>query len=392
MAAGLASPLPDRPDAEDPAVAETTAADVAERPLGAAPPRDAEAVAALVADPARLLAEVEQRLLAERTEVLPEHAYAIAEVDVDAVVAGPDGDRTVLDALLELAHRVRLAWTSEEVALESIVSGKTGGCPEDCAFCSQSSVFETGVRPQPLLTPAEVLQAAQEAQDVGASEFCIVYAVRGPDERLMRNIVDLTAIVRERTQMSVAVSAGILDAEQAQRLRDAGVVKYNHNLEAARSFFPNIVETHSWEERWETLDLVRTHDMEVCSGGIVGMGETPAQRAELALELAAFRPTETPLNFLNPRPGTPLADVEVLAPREALRAVALFRLVLPWTLLRLAGGREVALKDVQSAGILGGVNGLIVGNYLTTLGQTPQDDLKMLKDLDVPVRALQDVL
>lgn len=358
-------------------------------PRRGAPDRDAEAVQRLLDDPARLLAEAEARLLGEpRQELDPAHAYAIAEADLDAEVDGG----TFLDRLLDLAHRVRVAWTSDEVALESIVSGKTGGCPEDCSFCSQSSAFDTGVLAQPLLTPAEVLLAAQEAQDSGATEFCIVYAVRGPDERLMRNILDLTGIVRSRTSMSVAVSAGILDDAQATRLAEAGVVKYNHNLEAARSFFPSIVQTHSWDERWDTLDLVREHDMEVCSGGIVGMGETAVQRAELALELAAFRPTETPLNFLNPRPGTPLEDAEVLPPREALRAIALFRLVLPWTLLRLAGGREVALKDVQSAGILGGVNGLIVGNYLTTLGQTPQDDLKMLRDLDVPVRALQDVL
>ena len=357
------------------------------------PSRDDAAVAAWVADPVALLAAAEGRLLHERTEIDAAMAYALAEVAVDAPLAAegrPDG--TVLDAMLDLAHRVRVAWTSDEVALESIVSGKTGGCPEDCSFCSQSSMFDSPVRPQPLLTPAEVLQAARSAQDEGATEFCIVYAVRGPDERLMRNILDLTATVHANTQMSVAVSAGILDAEQAQRLADAGVVKYNHNLEAARSFFPQIVGTHDYEERWTTLDLVRTHGMEVCSGGIVGMGETPTQRAELALELAAFRPTETPLNFLNPRPGTPMADVEPLGPRDALHAVALFRLVLPWTLLRLAGGREIALQDLQSAGILGGVNGLIIGNYLTTLGRTPQDDVKMLRDLDVPVRALQDVL
>ncbi|MFT5222036.1 MAG: biotin synthase [Glaciecola sp.] len=354
-----------------------------------APAPDEAAVALLVADPGSLLEAVEERLLGEpRRELDPVHAYAIADVDIDA----PMGEGTVLDALLDLAHRVRVAWTSEEVSLESIVSGKTGGCPEDCSFCSQSSVFDTGVLAQPLLTPAEVLLAAQEAQASGASEFCIVYAVRGPDVRLMRNILDLTRIVHQQTDMSVAVSAGILDAAQAQTLADAGVIKYNHNLESSRSFFPQIVQTHDWEERWQTLDLVRAHGMQVCSGGIIGMGESRAQRAELALELAAFRPTEVPLNFLNPRPGTPLQDAETVAPREALRAVALFRLVLPWTLLRLAGGREVALKDVQSAGILGGINGLIVGNYLTTLGQTPQDDLKMLKDLDIPVRALQDVL
>ncbi len=352
------------------------------------PPYDAAAVAALAGDPQALIAACEQRLLDRREELDPTQVYALATVDPDA----PLGDATVLDALLDLAHRVRVAWTSDEVALESIVSGKTGGCPEDCSFCSQSSVFDTLVKPQPLLRVDEVIEAATDAQRAGASEFCIVYAVRGPDERLMTNILELTAAVQANTRMQVAVSAGILDEDQAQRLADAGVVKYNHNLEAARSFFPSIVGTHSWEERHRTLELVADHGMEVCSGGIVGMGETPVQRAELALELAAFRPTETPLNFLNPRPGTPLATRTPLTPREALHAIALFRFALPWTLLRLAGGREVALADLAGAGILGGVNGLIIGNYLTTLGQSPQQDLQMLNDLDVPVRALQDVL
>ncbi len=352
------------------------------------PTRDADDVAALAADPARLLADAEAVLLGRREELTPSQAYAIAELDVDA----PFGDGTVLDALLDLAHRVRLAWTGDEVALESIISAKTGGCPEDCNFCSQSNVFPTLVKPQPLLTRDEAVKAAAEAQESGATEFCIVYAIKGPDERVMANILDLVDAVHEHTEIDVAVSAGILDEEQAGRLAEAGVHKYNHNLEAARSFFPRIVSTHSFEDRWQTLELVRENGMEVCSGGIVGMGETPAQRAELALQLARFRPTETPLNFLNPRPGTPLEGEAPITAREALHAIALFRLVLPWTLLRYAGGREIALKDLQAAGILGGVNGMIIGNYLTTLGRTPQDDLKMLAELDVPVRALQGVV
>ncbi len=362
-------------------------------PIATTPSRDDAAVAAYVADPAKLLTLCEESLIDRRETLTADMAYALADLDIDAALPSeerPEG--TVLDAMLDLAHRVRVLWTSEEVALESIVSGKTGGCPEDCTFCSQSSAFETLVKPQPLLTEAEVLQAAASAEAQGATEFCIVYAVRGPDERLMENILALTAIVHEKTEMHVAVSAGILTADQAKRLKAAGVIKYNHNLEASRSFFPNVASTHTWEERWETLNLIRDHGMEVCTGGIVGMGETPAQRAELALELAEFRPTETPLNFLNPRPGTPMADREPMQPREALHAIALFRLVLPWTLLRLAGGREIALKDLQSAGLLGGVNGLIIGNYLTTLGRTPQQDVQMLKDLDIPVRGVQDLL
>ncbi|MBW3662381.1 MAG: biotin synthase BioB [Actinobacteria bacterium] len=332
-----------------------------------------------------MLNELERRLLTQRDTIGEDLAHAVAALDIDA----PYGAGTTLDALLELAHRVRVAWTGDQVSLESIVSGKTGGCPEDCAFCSQSSVFPTLVKPQPLLRVDEIIPAAREAQASGATEFCIVYAVRGPDERLMANICQLVAAVHEQTSMDVAVSAGILTDTQAATLASAGVHKYNHNLEAARSFYPNVVTSHPWEERWATLQRVRANGMEVCSGGIVGMGETAAQRAELALELAEFRPTETPLNFLNPRPGTPLADRTPLSARAALHTIALFRLVLPWTLLRYAGGREITLRELQGAGILGGVNGMIIGNYLTTLGRTPQQDVQMLADLDVPVRALQ---
>ncbi|MDP8960160.1 MAG: biotin synthase BioB, partial [Actinomycetota bacterium] len=338
---------------------------------------DRNRVAMLAGDPEALLADVETNLLDRRTAIGVEEAFALAEL----------GDHH-LEALLALAHRVRVSWRGEEVSLESIVSAKTGGCPEDCAFCSQSATFPRSVQPQPPLSSQEVVAAALEARALGATEFCLVYAVRGPDDRLFNHILELVATLRAQAEMDVAVSAGILDRDQARRLAEAGVVKYNHNLEAARSFFPRIVSSHTWEERAETLGLVREHGMQVCTGGLVGVGETRAQRAELALQLAAFQPTETPLNFLNPRPGTPLGQRSPMEPREALHAVALFRLVLPWTLLRYAGGREVALRDLQAAGILGGADGLIIGNYLTTLGRPPSDDLDMLRELGVPLRAL----
>lgn len=347
--------------------------------LAAAP--DHERVTTLVADPEGLLGHVEASLLDRRTSIGVDEAFALAEL----------GD-VHLEAMLALAHRVRVAWSGEEVSLESIVSAKTGGCSEDCAFCSQSAAFPRSVKPQPPLSAQEVVAAAIEARGLGATEFCLVFAVRGPDERLLTHILELVSALNTSTEMGVAVSAGILNREQARRLAEAGVMKYNHNLEAARSFFPRIVSSHTWEERVGTLALVAEHGLQVCSGGIVGMGETRAQRAELALQLAAFHPTETPLNFLNPRPGTPLERRRPLEPREALHAVALFRLVLPWTLLRYAGGREVALGDLQAAGIFGGANGLIIGNYLTTLGRPPSEDLDMLTGLAVPLRALPRLL
>jgi biotin synthase len=181
----------------------------------------------------------------------------------------------------------------------------------------------------------------------------------------------------------------MLTQAQVDELAEMGVHRYNHNLETARSYFPQVVTTHTWEERWETLRMVGAAGMEVCCGGIVGMGESLEQRAEFAGQLAELEPDEVPLNFLNPRPGTPFGDLEVMAAADALRTVAAFRLALPRTILRFAGGREVTLGDLGTRdGLLGGVNAVIVGNYLTTLGRPAADDLALLDDLDMPVRAL----
>jgi biotin synthase len=337
-----------------------------------------------------LLDEVEDCLLDRRALITPEQAYGLADLADLVAVEGSADDP--LPRMLDLAHRVRLAWCGEEVSLESILSTKTGGCPEDCAFCSQSSAFDTPVKPQPYLTREQVVTAAADAQANGATEFCLVLAIKGPDERAMAHILEAAEAVQTETDLEVAVSAGLLTRAQARTLAEAGVVRYNHNLEAAASFFPSICTTHTWQERWDTCQYVRETGMEVCSGGILGMGETARQRAELALALRDLEPTEVPVNFLNPRPGTPLQRSSILEPRMALHGVALFRLVIPFAMLRYAGGREIVLGDLQAAGILGGANGLIVGNYLTTLGRPTGDDLAMLRDLQVPVKALTGLL
>jgi biotin synthase len=341
--------------------------------------------------PDQLLDDVEAALLQRRELITDEQAYALADL-ADLVTDANGGPADPLPRMLDLAHRVRLAWCGEEVALESILSSKTGGCPEDCAFCSQSSAFDTPVKPQPYLSRDDVVKAARDAQESGATEFCLVLAIKGPDDKAMAHILEAADAVQTETELEVAVSAGLLTREQARTIADAGVVRYNHNLEAAESFFPSICTTHEWKERWDTCQHVRDTGMELCSGGILGMGETARQRAELALSLRALEPTEVPVNFLNPRPGTPLQKASILEPRMALHGVALFRLVIPFAMLRYAGGREVVLGDLQGAGILGGANGLIVGNYLTTLGRPTADDVKMLRDLEVPVKALTGIL
>lgn len=306
-----------------------------------------------------------------------EEVLAVLQLEEDRI---PD--------LLALAHEVRLKWCGEEVEVEGIISLKTGGCPEDCHFCSQSGLFESPVR-SAWLDIAGLVEAAKQTQKSGATEFCIVAAVKGPDERLMSQMEQAVAAIKAEVEIEVAASIGILAQEQVDRLAAAGVHRYNHNLETAKSFFPNVVTTHSWESRRETLRMVAEAGMEVCSGGILGMGETLEQRAEFAMDLAELNPTEVPMNFLDPRPGTPFADREVMETADALRAIGAFRLALPKTILRFAGGRELTLGDLGTEqGLLGGINAVIVGNYLTTLGRPMEEDLDMLGKLRLPIKAL----
>ena len=303
-------------------------------------------------------------LATARSQVL-DGGVGLDEAQVLEVLRLPDTD---LDELLELAHQVRMRWCGPEVEVEGIISLKTGGCPEDCHFCSQSGLFDSPVRSAWLDVPS-LVEAAKQTAKTGATEFCIVAAVRGPNERLMAQVAAGIAAIKDEIDINIACSLGMLTPEQVEQLAAMGVHRYNHNLETARSHFPNVVTTHTWEERWETLRLVREAGMEVCCGGIVGMGESLEQRAEFAAQLAALEPDEVPLNFLNPRPGTPFGDLEPLAGADALRTVAAFRLALPRTVLRFAGGREITLGDLGARkGLLGGVNAVIVGNYLTTLG------------------------
>jgi len=328
-------------------------------------------------------------LIAAAGDALLDERRQLTLDELAALAALPD---SAVPSLAALAHEVRLAWCGPEVEVEGILSAKTGGCPEDCHFCSQSAKFETQVQATPFLDTDEVLAAAAETAKLGASEFCIVLAVRGPDERTMQRILELVPLVKNETGLNVAVSAGILDEDQARRLAEGGVHRYNHNLETSMSYFPRIVTTHTWEERFETCERVRRNGMELCCGVLLGMGESVDQRIELIGQLRDVEPAEVPLNFLNPRPGTPLADKLVVQPLEALRWIALFRLGLPSVILRYAGGREVTLRELQALGLTSGINALIVGNYLTTLGRTPEEDLQMLDDLRMPIGALSKVI
>ena len=304
-------------------------------------------------------------LLEERRQLGPDELASLAAVDDSSV-----------PSLAALAHEVRLAWAGPVVEVEGILSAKTGGCPEDCHFCSQSAAFDTQVKATPFLDTGEVLAAARETEALGASEFCMVLAVRGPDRRIMDRLIELTALVSAETR------------EQAFELAGAGVHRYNHNLETSRSFFGEVVTTHSFDERVATCGYVREAGMELCCGVLLGMGETVEQRLELISQIRAVEPCEVPINFLNPRPGTPLQIRKPVGALEAIRWIALFRLALPSVILRYAGGREITLRDLQAMGMTAGINALIVGNYLTTLGRSPQADLDMLADLRMPIGSL----
>lgn len=327
--------------------------------------------------------------LADAVADVIETGTGLDESGVLAILHLPDDQ---IGAALDAAHRVRMRWCGPEVEVEGIVSLKTGGCPEDCHFCSQSGLFTSPVRAV-WLDIAALVEAARQTAATGATEFCIVAAVRGPDERLMAQLRDGVAAIRAAVDIQIAASLGMLTQQQVDELVAMGIHRYNHNLETARSFFPKIVTTHSWEQRFDTLRMVRESGMEVCCGGILGLGESLEQRAEFAMQLAELRPHEVPLNFLNPRPGTPLHDAAVVDARDALRAIAAFRLALPTTILRYAGGREITLGDLGTRdGLLGGINAVIVGNYLTTLGRPASADLDLLAELKMPVKALSATL
>ena len=328
-------------------------------------------------------------ILAEAREQVLERGEGLNQEQTLQVLQLPD-DR--LDELLALAHEVRMAWCGPDVEVEGIISLKTGGCPEDCHFCSQSGLFASPVRSAWLDVPG-LVEAAKQTAKTGATEFCIVAAVRGPDERLLAQVAAGIEAIRNEVDIQIACSLGMLTEEQVERLAEMGVHRYNHNLETARSFFTNVVTTHTWEERWDTLQMVREAGMEVCCGGILGMGETLEQRAEFAANLAELDPHEVPLNFLNPRPGTPFGDLPLMESADALRTIAAFRLAMPRTVLRYAGGRELTLGDLGTRdGLLGGINAVIVGNYLTTLGRDADEDLALLSDLKMPIKELAKTL
>jgi biotin synthase len=294
-------------------------------------------------------------------------------------------DTSDLAPLLALSADVRDRYCGSRAYVEVIYNAKKGGCSEDCHFCSQSARFATDVAPEPLKTVDEFVSAAREAHERGAGEFCIVVAVRGPSNALLARVCEATRAIKATLPLEVAVSLGILTDAHLAELVAAGVDKVNHNLESSRRYFPSVCTTHSYDERWDTCLRVKRFGLELCCGGIIGMGETLDDRLDFLCALQELEPAEVPVNFLNPRPGTPFGERSILDPAEALQFVALARLALPRALIRFAGGREITLRGLQDLGMRGGASGLILGNYLTTEGRDDGDDFAMLDRLGFEV-------
>jgi biotin synthase len=294
-----------------------------------------------------------------------------------ALAATPQAD---VPELLALADEVRLRNAGDAAAVEVLFNAKKGGCSEDCHFCSQSARYATDVEPERLAPVQEFVDAARAARTRGADEFCIVVAVRGPSGALLARVCEAArSIKRDIPDMTVAVSLGIMTDDHLAALVGAGVDKVNHNLETSRRHFSAICTSHTYEERWQTCLRAKAHGLDLCSGGIIGMGETVEDRIDFLVALQDLGPVEVPINFLNPRPGTPFADRSLVDPIEALRFVALARLALPRAIVRLAGGREITLQALQDLGMRSGASGLVLGAYLTTAGRADADDLAMLE-------------
>jgi biotin synthase len=296
---------------------------------------------------------------------------------------GADAVRHLLDG----ANRVREHFCGSRAAVEVLFNAKRGGCSEDCHFCSQSARFASDVEPEPAAALEDFVAAAHEAHRRGAGEFCIVVAVRGPSPALLDRVVLAVRQIKRELPIEVAVSLGLLRSDEIDRLAEAGVDKVNHNLESSRRYFPKVCTTHTFDERLTTCRLVRERGINLCCGGIIGMGESYEDRVDFLVELQALAPVEVPINFLNPRPGTPFADRSLVEPMDGLTFVALARFALPRALIRFAGGRELTLRGLQDLGMLSGASGIILGNYLTTNGRDDTDDFDMLSRLGFEVTA-----
>ena len=289
--------------------------------------------------------------------------------------------------LSDSANLITRKFSQDSVDVETLLNAKSGNCPEDCSFCAQSTFYETGITKYPLLPDEIILNKAMEAKMKGAASFCLVCAYREPPQNDFEKICKVIEKLRKVVDMDINVSLGFMTPERAQRLKSLGVKRYNHNLEASESFFSEICKTHDFADRVKTARIVKDAGLELCCGGIIGVGETPKQRIELGFALSALEPDEVPINILIPRKGTPkeLENCSINT-MDIIRTIAVWRFIMPKTILKIAGGREVYFKDNGKLALQAGANGIITGGYLTTNGNAPNKDIEMIHEIGLDTR------
>jgi biotin synthase len=308
----------------------------------------------------------------------------------EALALGEITDHDEIMRLVERAWEVRRERFDDSTDMCSLVNAKSGGCAEDCGFCAQSRYAEADTPMHAMMEPEQILEHARAAEAAGAHRFCMVTQGQGLSKRDFAKIVEGAKLVSEHTNLKRCVSVGHLSADRAGELADAGVQRVHHNVETARSYYDEVTTTVRYEGRTRTIDAVKEAGLETCVGGILNLGESERQRVEMAFELSEVNPTSVPINLLNPRSGTKFGDRPLMDPWEVVKWVAIFRLILPDALFRLCGGRVENLGELQPLAVKAGLNGVMMGNFLTTLGAEPADDRAMFEELGLNVARQED--
>jgi biotin synthase len=298
----------------------------------------------------------------------------------EALRLGEVEDHAQIEAIVERAWQVRVERFADATDMCSLVNAKSGGCAEDCGFCAQSRYAEADTPMHAMMEPEQILEHARAAEAAGAHRFCMVTQGQGLSKRDFEKVLAGARLVAEHTNLKRCASIGHMSVERAKALREAGIQRVHHNVETAESYYPEVSTTVRYEGRLRTIEAVREAGLETCVGGILNLGETREQRVEMAFELAKLNPTSVPINLLNPRPGTKFGDRELMDPWEVVKWIAIFRLILPEALFRLCGGRVENLGELQATAIRAGLNGVMMGNFLTTLGNTPEEDRAMFAE------------
>ncbi len=283
--------------------------------------------------------------------------------------------------LANCSNTITRNFNGDVVDVETLINAKSGACPEDCSFCAQSSWYSADINKYPLLPQETMLEQAQKAKESGANSFCLVCAYRSPPDNEFEQICKTIIEIKKKVKIDVNVSLGFMTREKARRLKSLGVKRYNHNLETSESYFSQICKTHDFYDRVNTAKVVKEEGLELCCGGIIGMGENLIQRLELAFSLKSLKPDEVPINILIARKGTPLETLNPLDPMDAIKTIAVWRFIMPKTILKIAGGREIHLKDKERLALKAGANGIITGGYLTTGGNKSSMDIAMIKEI-----------